>query len=539
MRTAGIFGFRRDRTNASTRLLEAARGIGDVATADAILRSTIESVHLGVPSSRASIWLTNGMTTPVLALSNTPAEVPGEVVECVGKRRLLQNAVIGSTTAPITGPRTGLHGVLYVLGTTPHLQQSLTVEAIARVAGLALDAAMLHDQVALERDRSASILAHIADAVVVTDSVGEIRITNLAANRIFGEGSPPGGARSCREWLGLSDDVVALECSQGCALLGLSGGGSGAGVEVYRESGKGRRQPLLASVEAVRNPEGVAVEIVHSFRDITRLKEADEAKTIFLATASHELKTPLTVIGGFAETLLRSGHLLSAGVRDDALRAISSRSQQLNSLVDRLLLSSSIEAGRMDLSPETFDVRLLIQERVSAIAEATGRTIDVQYEQPIPQVLADLAATSSIIEHLVENAIKFAPDEGRVAIAVRAAGTFLEIEVSDEGIGMDAEQVARCFDKFWRGDGSETSRAGGTGIGLYIVRSLALAMGGRVQVRSRVGEGTVFLVGIPIVGAQESSASNRAAPDIRSSSAILEVMRQIGIGPSVGKGRAS
>src|SRR5204863_4560677 len=124
-----------------------------------------------------------------------------------------------------------------------------------------------------------------------------------------------------------------------CALLALAGPNGNDPNETWRLDASGRKQPLLANAEAVTDDHGRTVEVVHSLRDITRLKQAEEAKTLFLATASHELKTPLTVIRGFADTLLAFDDF-DAERRTAALQAIRIRSEELVRIVDRLLLSS-------------------------------------------------------------------------------------------------------------------------------------------------------------------------------------------------------
>jgi PAS domain S-box-containing protein len=183
--------------------------------------------------------------------------------------------------------------------------------------------------------KSAAVLDQVADAIVFCDSRGRIVETNDAAAILVSMPSLDARGRACHEVLALHVGERRLDCSQGCPLVDHRDGGA----DVWRPTVDGRRQPLLVSVAAVGEPP--EVEIVHSLRDITRLKQADEAKTLFLATASHELKTPLTVIAGFAQTLLVRPEL---GERDReyALQAIDKRAQELSRIVDRLLLSSRI-----------------------------------------------------------------------------------------------------------------------------------------------------------------------------------------------------
>ena len=274
--------------------------------------------------------------------------------------------------------------------------------------------------------------------------------------------------------------------------------------EAWRPARDGGRQPLLVSVNALPAADGPDVEVVHSIRDITRLKQADEAKTLFLATASHELKTPLTVINGFAKTLTTRS--LTPQKQREALAAIRRRGEELARVVDRLLLSSRIEAGRAEVSDCSVDLIPLIYERAAALATATDRQIDVDLPDDLAAVSGDPSALTTVVDHLLENAVKYSPDGETVAVTAAAemanGACFVIVNVADGGVGMDPSTVAHCFDKFWQADASGTRRFGGTGIGLYIVRSLVEAMGGTVSVHSELGNGSVFSFRLPATTAR-------------------------------------
>ena len=190
------------------------------------------------------------------------------------------------------------------------------------------------------RTRAETVLARVPHPLVVTDVSGNLVSHNQATTDAFGVDPDPG--TPCAESLGLHHGERALDCAAGCALLSLCSPDTDD-VEVWRSGSAGVRQPLLASVAEIHDTAGRVIEVVHSLRDITRLKEADEAKTIFLATASHELKTPLTVINGYAQLLLRDD--MNPVLRQQGLEAIAGRAKELAGIVERLLLSSRIESG--------------------------------------------------------------------------------------------------------------------------------------------------------------------------------------------------
>jgi PAS domain S-box-containing protein len=373
--------------------------------------------------------------------------------------------------------------------------------------------------------RSDAILANIADGVLVTDGASRAVQCNPAVARLLGRTEEELVGRHCSEVLGLRIGERALDCSHGCALL--AGAGSGDSVlerEVWRAGFDGRRQPLLANAVSVGGADG-AVEVVHSLRDITKLKQADEAKTLFLATASHELRTPLTVISGFAATL-RGDPEPDPVMRDKALAAIERRTAELTKIIDRLLLSSRIEAGRVELVLKATEVGPLLWERAEALAAVTNRTVAVNAGSDIPTVEADPHAFVTVVDHLLDNAVKYSPGGEPVQVDVEVTERDVRVRVTDGGIGMDPEQAARCFEKFWQAESTDVRRFGGTGIGLYIVRSLVEAMRGDVEVSSEPGAGTVFTVTLRRSGLE--GPDDEQAP-AKEPSVIREFMRQIGV----------
>jgi len=396
-----------------------------------------------------------------------------------------------------------------------------------------------HRQVAVTsrriQQKAETILARVATGIVVTDGAGGVLECNPAGERLIGPEGRSAIGSPCSRALGLREGERLLDCRHGCPLLVPEAGGDGAveaGREVWRSLPDGRRQPLLASAFAVTDGQG-GVEVVHSLRDITRLKEADEAKTLFLATASHELKTPVTVIAGFAETILRFPSMPEER-RAEAVEAIHRRALELSSIVDRLLLCSKIEGGRVVVDVHPVDVRPLLGERANVVQDASGRHMIMQVAPETLVAEADPLALQTVVDHLLDNAVKYS-DGGPVVVGARREGESVVLWVSDIGIGMDHDQARRCFDKFWQAESTDVRRFGGTGIGLYIVSSMVEAMGGRISVDTAVGRGSTFTVSLPAVA--EGSASTAApeiegvAPgvDLADQPAIKDIMRHLGV----------
>jgi PAS domain S-box-containing protein len=372
--------------------------------------------------------------------------------------------------------------------------------------------------------KAETILARVADGIVVTDGAGVVVETNPAGERLIGaEPGWPAIGMPCVRALGLHDGERLLDCRSGCPLLAEEPASDTVGREVWRLLTDGRRQPLLAAAFAVSDEHG-GVEVVHSLRDITRLKEADEAKTLFLATASHELKTPVTVIAGFAETILQYPSMPPER-RAEAVEAIRRRALELSAIVDRLLLSSKIEGGRVHVDVHPVDVRALVLERGNAFQDASGRHVVLQVAHQALVAQADPVALRTVVDHLLDNAVKYS-DGGPVVLGCRREDGRIVVSVSDIGIGMDEEQARRCFDKFWQAESTDVRRFGGTGIGLYIVTSMVDAMGGTISVATAVGQGSTFTVSLPVV--VEDSVDNEPEADV-DQSGIKDFMRQIGV----------
>jgi PAS domain S-box-containing protein len=500
--------------------------------ASLILRTAAEEIQRALLSTRASLWLTTGAGAPTLAAAVGPAPrpmPPAAVIQCARREVPVRDPRGRILAVPISAPRSGLLGVACVEGVRGDSSEEAVLEALADETGFALETANLYEQAVAQRDRSEAILARVGDAVVVTDVQGRILGWNPAAERTVGCRAEEARGGWCTDVLGLHVGQRRLDCSGRCGLLDeRTRAGSELGVEVWRPAADGRRQPFLADVSAVTDAEGHIAEIVHSLRDVTQLKEADEAKTMFLATASHELRTPLTVIQGFGQTLLAMPDW-DPERRREALEAMVRRTLELNKIVDRLLLSSSIEGGRAAVKLTDLDIEPILRERTEALAGATGRVIERHVDDDLPWIRGDRDAITVVVDHLLDNAVKYSPDGGSIVVRATADASWVVLTITDQGVGMDAEQAARCFDKFWQADSSDDRRFGGTGIGLFIVRSLVEAMDGAVSVSSVPERGSTFRISLHRAFASKPSQRGGPTPGAGERTVIREFMRQLGI----------
>jgi PAS domain S-box-containing protein len=517
----------RDRNRFERWLNDVTHQIHRQVDSERILEVCSKAVQRIVRPGGTSIWLVDEGDGFRLAITTDRAKstdfvTPEAVLACAKQRRSVSDVGESELAVPILTPHGALSGVVHLDSVESDRDRQWFVEAVARELGLALERVSLYEQAIGEKEKTEAILARIGDCVVVTDTGGDILQWNDAAERIIGCPRDQAIGRHCSDVLGLRIGEHELDCSNGCALLAGDASGDALGQEAWRTLDGERRQPLLATAAVVRDRDGKVSEVVHSLRDITRLKEADEAKTLFLATASHELKTPLTVIQGFTETL--SNSTFDETHEKQALEAVHRRAKQLNGIVDRILLSSRIEAGRAKISCAQIDIEPILNERVAALRAASERDVLLEVRAGLPEVLADQTALITVLDHLLENAVKYSPDGGQVRLEATYDENGVELKVADEGIGMDAEQAERCFEKFWQAESSDVRRFGGTGIGLYIVRSLVEAMGGEIEVESKVGNGTAFKFSLPRAESSEEAPVGEGEPSV-----IREFMRQIGV----------
>ena len=264
-------------------------------------------------------------------------------------------------------------------------------------------------------------------------------------------------------------------------------------------------------------------EKVLDFRDVTAAKELEDAKDLFLATTSHELRTPITVVQGFAATLASRWDKLADADRRAAVQTIADRAGSLARLVEQLLLGSRAGADQLQVSNGAFDLAGLLRAAVVAFAPLSDlHTLEIELPDDLPQAHGDPMATDIIVGQLLENAFKYSPEGGAVTIRAARDGDTIEVTVADRGIGIRPEDRERIFERFVQGEAGDRRRFGGIGLGLYIVRQLAEAQGGEINAEEQDGGGTVLRLRLrcAIAESQTSpSGSQLSAPS--ASAAVL------------------
>jgi two-component system phosphate regulon sensor histidine kinase PhoR len=356
-------------------------------------------------------------------------------------------------------------------------------ELEARIGRLERDGQQLH-----------AVLSGMADAVIAVDARRRLLFANARADVLFGTGPQSVGRRI--------HELVRSPSVQDAVDASLAGPSSYRGDLTINERegvrlGSGRHLAVTGTPLPGSPPPGAVLV----FHDVTELRRLERMRQDFVANASHELKTPLAAIKAYTETLL-NGALRDENVNIRFLKRIEEQSDRLNHLVLDLLSLARMESGG-----DTFDhTPVVFADEVEALAESHREraetlgltyTVDVSGVSPETMVLADGEALRQIIDNLVDNAIKYSSSGRWVKVCAEDSREGVQLRVSDGGIGIPREALDRVFERFYRVDAARSRELGGTGLGLSIVKHLAQALGGRVSVESRLGQGSTFSIHLP------------------------------------------
>ncbi len=343
-----------------------------------------------------------------------------------------------------------------------------------------------------ERNLSSAILGSMVEGVAVVNSTERLVFANEAFAGILGL-TPPlqtGGA--------LVEAVRQTELLEAVrrVLLGEPR------VEAEIVTGTLRQHYFAATVAAVRSTEaGAAVIVLH---DITDLRKLERVRRDFVANVSHEFKTPLTAIQGFAETLL-AGAVNDPRNRGRFLEIILEHSRRLARLTDDLLKLSRMDADRIELEIRRLNPVQFVQgcvETAEPLAAEKGLRLSVNLAAALPDIAADRRRLAEVLQNLLDNAIQYTPEGGQIMVSASAEAGSVVFTVSDTGIGIPQADQPRIFERFYRVDVARSREVGGTGLGLAIAKHLVEAHRGRLWVESELGRGSQFHFSVPVFGAE-------------------------------------
>ena len=336
--------------------------------------------------------------------------------------------------------------------------------------------------VAAEREQAAQVLDAVGDGIFLVDSDGCVRLWNRGAELITGVparavvGRPL--AEVIPEWDVLAARITVAERGAAPRSVALP-------VEL---SGR----DLWLSFVAVHGADG----IVYAFRDLTFERRVEELQSDFVATISHELRTPMAGVYGAAETLLHRDAELSGEQRRQLLEMIATQATRLKQMTEVVLLTSQLERDDLPIARTPVDMVELVRATVETLGSqlATSR-VSVECDASVGAAAGDRDRIQQVLVNLLDNAVKYGG--GNVSVRVDARNGYVRVSVSDEGPGIPPGEQQRIFEKFYRSDAQQTLGPGGTGLGLYISRELVRRMEGRLDVSSAPGRGATFVVELP------------------------------------------
>lgn len=375
------------------------------------------------------------------------SELPGLHTIALGLS-YLQNSPYGALYALFSGRKVG------------HTELEL-LELLAGHAGVAVGNAVAYAEVVRQRAHERAVIDASADGIAVLDRAGLVQQWNPAAHLLSGVPAEEAIGRPLPFQIPRPGEMLTIQLKSGSWL-----------------------NVLCAEVEETG-------ELVVDFRDVTEAKALEEAKDLFLATTSHELRTPITVVQGFASTLVNRWDKLADDDRRTAVQTIAERARALGRLVEHLLLGSRAGADELKVTIEPFDLGRLLEGSVAAFRSLSElHRVELELADGLPAASGDAMATDIIIGQLLENAFKYSPDGGTVTVRSWTQGPDLVVTVTDEGVGIAPGDHERIFERFVQGEAGDRRRFGGIGLGLYIVKRLAEGQRGDISAHSLPGRGT-------------------------------------------------
>ncbi len=336
--------------------------------------------------------------------------------------------------------------------------------------------------------RLTAVLEGMADGVIAVDDRDHVVLANAAAGRLLGFRPQRAAGRP------LLESVRSHLLSQAVA--------DARGVAGIRrtEIEFGDPDPRSISVSSIRLPGEPTSLVVQVFHDVTELRRLESLRQEFVANVSHELKTPLSSIKAYAETL-REGAIHDANNNVRFIERIEEQSERLHQLILDLISLAKIESGQQAFDIVSVRMTEVVQSCIAACQPVADAKQVALVQQPAAKSLlvrADEEGVKQILSNLVDNAIKYTPSGGQVTISWRAEGPMAVLDVRDTGVGIAPKHLPRLFERFFRVDKARSRELGGTGLGLAIVKHLSQSFGGSVSVDSQLGRGSVFTVKLPL-----------------------------------------
>lgn len=408
-----------------------------------------------------------------------------------------------------------LFGIIYLFRTEYAFTQLdwQFLQGFAYQAAIAVRNARLYHQLETERSRLATIIENSAHGVLILNAERRVLVINQAMAAMVDMTPDDAIDRTCQE-------VIALQNIQGddiCQTEDFTDFPNGESLHCEGDLNRpgGGRLTVSITYTPLYDEQGQLVNIIVNVHDITRFREEEEMKNTFTSIMSHELKTPVALIKGYAQTLARPDAQWDAETARQSLQIIEEEADRLEALINNLLDASRIQASGLRLDYADVDLQTLARKVAEAYRLQTEHhQIELDFPKPLPLIWGDETRLRQVLTNLVNNAIKYSPAGGVIRI-----GGWVEQEpsvdqasrvvlyVADEGIGIPQQELPNIFERFYRVDTSLRRSTAGAGLGLFLCKAIVEAHSGEIWARSEPGKGTTFFVALPIEHAQ-SPVSN-------------------------------
>jgi PAS domain S-box-containing protein len=387
---------------------------------------------------------------------------------------------------------------------TPNQNDYSLLQSFADQAAIAVHNARMYASVNQERQSLAAILDHSADGVMILDAQLRVVRWNRALTRMTGW--------TAERTTGLHHDVVIRwkqrESGPDLAEAIRSGwpsnhrNGDRPPDTLYIEGDLERLDGTPISVGITYSPltdtNGELQTVIANVHDITHFREAERLKSTFISVVSHELKTPVALIKGYADALNREDADWDRATIQNGLTVIEEEADRLTALIENLLAASKLQAEGMRLDMDDVNLPVLAQQAIDRFQTQTDKhTLRAEFPDRFPIIQGDVTRLRQVLDNLLSNAIKYSPSGGEIVIRGSYDEQWVTIAVSDHGVGLPPDQLERVFERFYRVNNTLTQKTQGTGLGLYLAHAVVTAHGGKIWAENNPGGGATFSFTLP------------------------------------------